>query len=71
VSEPLPHEAPPASIAALFGDPAAVPLPYGYLRVAPTPNTVQRVGHSDWHRAAVYGCVGFPKPISRCLRPGA
>lgn len=59
----------PPTIAALSEDRAAVPLAYAYLRLAPTPREVQRVAHSDWHRARVYGCASFHKTISRCLRP--
>lgn len=58
---------PPPAIAGLASDPAAVPLAYGYLRVAPTPPEVTRTAHSDWHRAQVYGCAGFYKTISRCI----
>lgn len=59
---------PPPAIAALQRDARAVPLAYGYLRVAPTSPVIQRVGHSTWHRAGVYACTGFHKTISRCLR---
>ena len=59
----------PPVIAALSADPAAVPLAYAYLRVAPTPREVQRVADSAWHRARVYGCASFHKTISRCMRP--
>lgn len=62
------RETPPPAIAALAADPRAVPLAYGYLRVAPAPRTVQRVGDSAWHRAAVYACAPYHKSISRCLR---
>ncbi|HEU4884909.1 MAG TPA: hypothetical protein VFT45_21805 [Longimicrobium sp.] len=58
---------PPPVIAELQRDPRAVPLAYGYLRVAPTSPFIQRVGHSAWHRAGVYACTGFHKTISRCL----
>jgi len=61
--------APPPEISELWRDRAAVPLAYGYLREAPAPDVVQRVGESGWHRARVYACLGFGKPISRCLRP--
>jgi len=67
VSDPTP--VPPPAIAELARDPRAVPLAYGYLRVAPTSPLIQRVGDSAWHRAGVYACTGFHKTISRCLRP--
>lgn len=65
MSEPV---LPPPEVAALAADPRAVPLVYGYLRVAPTPVEIQRVDRSDWHRAGVYACAAFHKTISRCLR---
>ncbi|HYW09454.1 MAG TPA: hypothetical protein VE913_21010 [Longimicrobium sp.] len=58
----------PPAIAELSRDAGAVPLAYGYMRVAPTAAAVWRVAHSDWHRSRVYACAAFHKPISRCMR---